>query len=66
MNDANLGGEENLGGIITIYIILKLNKLSRRVSGSSCAAYPVQQVLMQWEYRRELHIEKKQTLLIEH
>ena len=47
MYDANLGGEENLGGIITEYIVLKLNKLSRRVSGSSCAAYSVQQALMQ-------------------
>ena len=38
---------ENLGGIITVYIVLKLNILSHKVSGSSCAAYPVQQVLMQ-------------------
>ena len=47
MNDANLGGEVNLGGIITVYIVLKLNILCRKVSGSSCAAYSVQQVLMQ-------------------
>jgi len=47
MYDANLGGEENLGGIITVYIVLRLNKLSHKVSGSSCVAYSVQQALMQ-------------------
>jgi len=46
MNDANLGWEENLGGIITV-IVLKLNILSHKVSGSSCAAYSVQQALVQ-------------------